>query len=43
MDDLEDAAPRRRGRPTAHTVHGLPAALNAVTNASFTLDRALRR
>ncbi|MFI6056448.1 polyprenyl synthetase family protein [Streptomyces violascens] len=43
VDDIEDAAPMRRGRPAAHTVHGLPTALNAGTNAYFALDNALRR
>ncbi|MFH9607457.1 polyprenyl synthetase family protein [Streptomyces sp. NPDC017448] len=43
VDDVEDGAALRRGRPAAHLVHGVPTALNAGTNAYFAMDVALRR
>ncbi|MBT2543304.1 polyprenyl synthetase family protein [Streptomyces sp. ISL-44] len=43
VDDVEDGAIVRRGRPAAHTVHGVATALNAGTNAYFAMDVALRR
>ncbi|MFF3272453.1 polyprenyl synthetase family protein [Streptomyces chrestomyceticus] len=43
IDDIEDAAPLRRGRPAAHRVFGLPLTLNAATAAYFTFDPLLQR
>ncbi|MFF5759850.1 polyprenyl synthetase family protein [Streptomyces longwoodensis] len=43
VDDVEDGAVVRRGRPAAHTVHGVATALNAGTNAYFAVDRALQQ
>ncbi|MEU9112746.1 polyprenyl synthetase family protein [Streptomyces sp. NPDC048483] len=43
VDDVQDAAVLRRGRPAAHQVFGLPTALNAGTAAYFAFDTAIRR
>ncbi|GGM16606.1 heptaprenyl diphosphate synthase subunit II [Streptomyces fumigatiscleroticus] len=42
VDDVQDASPLRRARPAAHTVFGVPAAVNAGTAAYFLTDRAIR-
>ncbi|GGY99192.1 polyprenyl synthetase family protein [Streptomyces nitrosporeus] len=42
VDDVQDAAVLRRGRPAAHTVYGEATALNAGTAAYFVFDRVLR-
>jgi geranylgeranyl pyrophosphate synthase len=41
VDDVEDEAPVRRGRPTAHMRFGTATAVNAGTASYFTLNRAL--
>jgi geranylgeranyl pyrophosphate synthase len=41
VDDVEDGARLRRGRPSAHEVFGMPTALNAGTAAYFALSRAI--
>ncbi|WP_260868013.1 polyprenyl synthetase family protein [Streptomyces sp. SAJ15] len=43
IDDIQDRAPLRRGRRTAHTVYGTAATITAGTAAYFCLDRAIRR
>ncbi|KOG73462.1 hypothetical protein ADK78_16315 [Kitasatospora aureofaciens] len=43
IDDIEDAAPLRRGRPAAHRRFGLPLTLNAANAAYFTFDPLLQR
>ncbi|MFI0240620.1 polyprenyl synthetase family protein [Streptomyces sp. NPDC016845] len=42
VDDVQDSSPLRRGRPAAHTVFGVPAALNAGTAAYFLWERAIQ-
>ncbi|MEU1801552.1 polyprenyl synthetase family protein [Streptomyces sp. NPDC019937] len=42
VDDVEDDAPTRRGRPAVHQVFGAPVALNAGTLAYFAFDRAVQ-
>lgn len=42
VDDVEDSSALRRGLPAAHTVFGVPSALNAATTAYFAPDRAIR-
>ncbi|WP_436888134.1 polyprenyl synthetase family protein [Nocardiopsis dassonvillei] len=41
VDDVQDGSPLRRGRPAAHTVFGVPAAINAGTAAYFAFDRVI--
>ena len=41
IDDVEDGARLRRGRPSVHEVFGTPTALNAGTAAYFALSRAI--
>jgi len=41
IDDVEDGAQLRRGRPSTHEVFGAPTALNAGTAAYFALSRAI--
>ncbi|MCW5250396.1 MULTISPECIES: polyprenyl synthetase family protein [unclassified Streptomyces] len=43
VDDIQDDAPLRRGRPSAHLVHGTATAINAGTMAYFSMYRAVRR
>ncbi|MFJ8543323.1 polyprenyl synthetase family protein [Streptomyces sp. NPDC093586] len=43
IDDIQDEAPLRRGRPCAHLVHGTATAINAGTAAYFAFDRAIRQ
>jgi geranylgeranyl pyrophosphate synthase len=43
IDDIQDAAPLRRGRPCAHLVHGTGTAINAGTAAYFNMLRAIRQ
>lgn len=42
VDDVEDGAPLRRGRDTAHITFGTATAINAGTSAYLALDRAVR-
>ncbi|MFJ8148633.1 polyprenyl synthetase family protein [Streptomyces sp. NPDC096048] len=42
VDDVEDDAVLRRGRPSAHHVYGTSVALNAGTAAYFAFDTAIR-
>ncbi|MGW7276483.1 polyprenyl synthetase family protein [Streptomyces sp. NPDC054864] len=42
VDDVQDASPLRRGRPAAHTIFGMPTAVNAGTAAYFLWDRAVQ-
>lgn len=42
VDDVQDDAVLRRGRPAAHTVFGRATAINAGTAAYFAFDRVLR-
>ncbi|MCY0960407.1 polyprenyl synthetase family protein [Streptomyces sp. H27-H5] len=42
VDDVQDDAVLRRGRPTAHSVFGTATAINAGTAAYFAFDRVLR-
>ncbi|WP_180927914.1 polyprenyl synthetase family protein [Streptomyces sp. AJS327] len=43
VDDVQDAAPLRRGRAAAHVVYGTATAINAGTSAYFAVDRVIRR
>ncbi len=43
VDDVEDSAPTRRGRPAVHTVFGPAIAINAGTHAYFVFDQVVRR
>lgn len=43
IDDIQDEAPLRRGRPCTHLVHGTATAINAGTTAYFAFDRAVRQ
>ncbi|MBO1329975.1 polyprenyl synthetase family protein [Streptomyces sp. VRA16 Mangrove soil] len=43
VDDVQDEARLRRGRPAGHLVYGQAVAINAGTAAYFAMDRALRR
>ncbi|MFD8980229.1 SDR family NAD(P)-dependent oxidoreductase [Streptomyces sp. NPDC059564] len=41
IDDIQDEAPLRRGRPAAHLVHGAATVINAGTAAYLGMDRAI--
>lgn len=43
IDDIQDGAPLRRGRPSAHLEHGTALAINAGTTAYFSMHRAIRQ
>jgi geranylgeranyl pyrophosphate synthase len=43
VDDIQDSAAERRGGPAAHTVYGVPTALNAANTAYFRALEVLRR
>ncbi|MEU7558686.1 SDR family NAD(P)-dependent oxidoreductase [Streptomyces eurythermus] len=42
VDDIEDGAPTRRGRPSTHLRYGTACAVNAGTAAYFAMDAAIR-
>ncbi|MEU3662492.1 polyprenyl synthetase family protein [Streptomyces sp. NPDC032940] len=42
IDDIQDQAPLRRGRPCTHLVHGSATAINAGTAAYFAMHRAIQ-
>ncbi|MEU0565440.1 polyprenyl synthetase family protein [Nonomuraea sp. NPDC005983] len=42
VDDVEDNAPMRRGRPTVHTVFGQATAINTGTHAYLVFDQVVR-
>ncbi|MFD7713139.1 SDR family NAD(P)-dependent oxidoreductase [Streptomyces sp. NPDC059786] len=43
IDDIQDGAELRRGRPAGHLVHGTAPVITAGTAAYFSMDRAVRR
>lgn len=43
VDDIQDSAADRRGGPAAHTIYGVPTALNAANTAYFRALEVLRR